>query len=161
MIYIQKIQTNWTKKSRSHPLASRRNAVPERIPITKLVALEGVWIQENQFSEVDEFQFSQKKENNLINQNQIRQEQLSFEINDQKKQVSIGIWNEEGHHKNAGVLTENTWGQILKNRRYALEHTWGYTKVVYNLFYGETSKLKDSMNKEKALFVKDFKTLLI
>ena len=156
-IYIQKIKTNWTKKSRGNPGSTLRNGVPEKLPIKTTDLSDTVVLQEIIFNEGG---FDKPSKNKIleINETQIREHRLDFNYSDVG--LEIGFWNENQIKKKVGVLKFNSWCQLKTNRRFAMEYTWGYYKIVYNIFYGELKSAREVFETGKSI-EKDYQTLLI
>ncbi|NME72289.1 hypothetical protein [Flammeovirga aprica] len=131
LIYIQKIQTNWTKRSRGFPNASFRNKVPEKLPIEMEITSDAVLLQETVFAEGC-FDEPIRKGIQELNETQLREQRLEFEK--QNEELEIHFWNEDKIKKKVGILPINSWCQIKTNRRFPMEYTWGYYKIVYNIF---------------------------
>lgn len=157
-VFIQKIQTNWTKRSRSSPDSTLRNRVPEKFPIVSEEWSDSVFLQEIIFNEGG-FDVPIKHKVSVLNEFQIREQRLDFNFSD--RLLEIGFWNENQIRKKVGILNFNSWCQIKTNNRFLMEYTWGYYKIVYNVFYGEMNKMKDIMNNTKPVIALDFQTLLI
>ena len=155
-IYIQKITTNWTKKSRGNPGSTLRNRVPEKLPIKATDSVNSVILQEIIFNEGG-FNKPSKNKISEINETQIREHRLDFNYSD--IDLEIGFWTENQIIKNVGLLKFNSWCQIKTNRRFPLEYTWGYHKIVYNIFYGELDCAREVFETEKS-FDKDYQSLL-
>ena len=156
-IYIQKIQTNWTKTSRGNPNSTLRNNVPEKLPFeTKirrdLVFLQEIIYNEGKFTEPSNTTISE------INEIQIREQRLG--LNDINNQLEISFWTENKIKKKVGIINFNSWCQIKTNRRFPMEDTWGYYKIVYNIFYGEINIAPDIVRSKKKEFERDYQTLL-
>lgn len=157
-IYLQKIETRWTKESRGNPGASLRNKVPEKLPFIDAEVTNKVVLHEITYHEVDSFQTGSEKLR-YINDIQVRQEGLAFEeINDA---LVIWYWSKTNNKKKLGTLPVNTWCQWKTNFRYPMEHTWGYTKQVYSIFFGELNQAKNLVRKNVPEFTEDHQTLLI
>lgn len=157
-IYIQKIQTNWTKSSRGNPGSTLRNGVPEKLPIDTKELSDSVILQEVIYNEGG---FNKPSENKIsgINAFQIREQRFDFNLSDDG--LEIGFWTENYTRKKIGVLSLNSWCQIKTNRRFPMEYTWAYYKIVYNVFYGELDMAEDIVATKKEEIVKDFQTRLI
>lgn len=155
-IYIQKIKTNWTKNSRGNPSSTFRNRVPEKLPIKTISLIDAVVLQEIMFNEGG-FDKPSKNKISEINENQIREHRLDFNHSDAG--LEIGFWNENQIKKKVGVLEFNSWCQVKTNRRFPMEYTWGYYKIVYNIFYGELDGSRGIFETEKKI-EKDYQTLL-
>ena len=155
-IYIQKIKTNWTKKSRGNPGATLRNGVPEKLPVIAIDKSNSVLLQEITFNEGG---FDRPSENKIseINETQIRQHRLDF--NHSNSDLEIGFWTENQIKKKVGLLKFNSWYQVKTNRRFPMEYTWGYYKIVYNIFFGELDGTTGIFETEKRI-EKDYQTLL-
>jgi phenylalanine-4-hydroxylase len=156
-IYIQKIQTNWTKASRGNPNSTLRNSVPEKLPITTTTQVDSVFLQEIIYNE-GKFTKPSKIKLSEINEIQIREQRL--DLNEINNQLEISFWTENQIKKKAGIINFNSWCQIKTNRRFPMEDTWGYYKIVYNIFYGEIYKATDIVRSKKKEFDKDYQTLL-
>ncbi|GAL87787.1 hypothetical protein MYP_5018 [Sporocytophaga myxococcoides] len=156
-IHIQKIQTNWTKESRSSPGSTLRNRVPEKLPIETEELSDSVVLQEIIYNE-GRFNEPSKKKVLTINEVQIREQRLDFNYSDDS--LEIGFWTEDKIRKKVGILNFNSWCQIKTNRRFPMEYTWGYYKIIYNIFYGDLNKAKDFMETKKQEIEMDFQSLL-
>jgi hypothetical protein len=157
-IFIQKIETNWTKKSRGNPGSTLRNRVPEKLPIRIFESSESALLQYMIFNE-GSFEKPSKNKTYIINDNSIRQHGLDF------KHVAggleVGLWTRHKNLQKIGVLKFNSWCQIKTNCRYPMEYTTGYRKIVFNIFYGEMEKAKDIVKSKNHAIEKDFQTLLL
>ncbi|UII26069.1 hypothetical protein LVD15_22625 [Fulvivirga maritima] len=155
-IYIQKIKTSWTKKSRGNPGSNLRNGVQEKLPIKTVHLVDSVVLQEIIFNEGG---FDKPSKNKMleINETQIREHRLDFNYSDDG--LEIGFWTENQIKKKVGVLKFNSWCRVKTNRRFPMEYTWGYYKIVYNIFYGELNIAREVFETEKR-FEKDYQTLL-
>lgn len=156
-IYIQKIQTNWTKLSRGYPGASARNQVPEKLPLKIDDVSNSVFLQEILYREGG-FDKPHTHKVSKINTFQIRQQRL--ELDDTANGLAIKFWTEDQIRKNIGTLAANTWCQIKTNRRYPMEYTWGYYKIVFNIFYGEPDQAQHIFKNQESVIQKDYQTLL-
>lgn len=168
-IYIQKIQSIWTKDSRGNPGASLRNSIPEKLPIKGTSARKGMHIEEVVYREYASFQKPQSKPPQKINQSQLRELGLSFKKVEET--LLVGFWKQTNNSdmaafgedcilKKAGALSYNNWCQLKTNRRYPLEHTWAYYKIVFNIFFGELGKAAELMQAKSMQFGKDYQSLL-
>ena len=135
-----------------------RSRVPEKLP-TIIQGISGpILLQEVIFNEHNHYTNPDKKALKVINENQAKQHGFSFYQESDK--LKIEFWMGFSFKKNAGTLNPNNWCQIKANRRYPLEHTWAYHKIVCNVFYGEESKLNSVMNTKEMAYQKDFQSLL-
>ena len=157
-IFIQKIETNWTKKSRGNPGSTLRNAVPEKLPIKNIENADTPVLQ---YIIYNEGSFDKPSKNKIyqINDNSIRQHGLDFKYVDEG--LEVGFWGRNKKFKKIGILKYNTWCQIKTNSRHPMEHTTGYTKTVLNIFYGEMDKAKEIVKNKKKSIEKDFQILLL
>lgn len=156
-VYIQKIVTEWTKQSRGAPHAALRNQVPERCPLEVLEEYETVVLQEIVFHE-HSFTRPIFKKIRKINHNQILQEGFDFQFVEMG--LAIAFRRDDSHLRKVGILKFNSWGQVKVNRRIPMEYTWGYHKIVFNIFHGELSKIKNAMDGKKPEFIGDYQILL-
>jgi hypothetical protein len=131
--------------------------VPEKLPFVIGEMSDSVFLQEIVYQE-GRYAKPIKTEIRTINETQIRQERLAFEMADDL--LKIGFWTENQIKKKAGSLNYNSWCQIKKNRRFPMEDTWGYYKIVYTIFFGEISKVKTTVSSTNLAFKKDYQTLL-
>lgn len=74
--------------------------------------------------------------------------------------MEIHLLSDQQRKKRAGELGFNQWCQVKANRRYVLQDTWGYSKTVYNIFYGEVLKIESIMNTAEKTFMTDLQKLL-
>ena len=155
-IYIQKIKTIWTKSSRENPGSTLRNGVPEMLPIKPNDLSDSVLLQEIIFNE-GRFDKPDKNKISEINEIQFREHNLDFNQSDIG--LEIGFWNKKQIRKKVGILNFNSWCQIKTNKRFPIEYTWGYYKIVYNVFYGQLDGSRDIFQTEK-IIEKDYQTLL-
>ncbi|MBD0401222.1 hypothetical protein [Flammeovirga sp. EKP202] len=155
IIYIQKIQTNWMKRSRGFPHSTLRNSVPEILPIEPIDSTDTIVFQETIFEEGC-FESPIIKKSIVLNEHQLREQQL--EINKTTDNtLEISFWNPLKIKKKVGTLNYNSWCQIKSNWRFPMEYTWGYKKVVYNIFYGDPNNVYAI---QKATIEKDYQSLL-
>jgi hypothetical protein len=156
-IYIQKIVTKWTKISRGGTDAGLRNKVPEKLPLEVADTDGAVLLQEIIYNEGG---FTNPTFNKIrkLNQNQVIEERFDFQRTD--SDLTVEFWNEDQIKKKLGILNFNSWCQIKTNRRFPMEHTTGYYKIVFNIFYGDLSKIESIMSSKEAEFEKDYQTLL-
>lgn len=168
-IYIQKIQSIWTKESRGNPGASLRNSIPEQVPIKGIDTQKGIHLEELIYREYTAYKKPQSKPPQKINPSQLRELGLSFNKDEEKlhigfwKQLSNSDMQESGEDyilKKAGDLAFNNWCQLKTNRRYPLEHTWAYYKIVFNIFFGDLIKARELMQSKPMQFCQDYQTLL-
>lgn len=160
-IHIQTIETHWTKNSRGNPGASKRNSVPELLPVRTDASCHGIILQEILFHEYhDDFTTASYGRVRKINENQVRQAGLDFSFKNDS--LEIAFWNEQGFKKRAGTLSIGTWGQIKTNwRTLDFEGEWWYYKRVYNIFFGDLEKVEHTLLTQNCRLEKDFQSLLI
>jgi hypothetical protein len=89
----------------------------------------------------------------------VREERFDFEV--RGNELIVEFWTENQTKKKSGSLRVNSWCQIKTNRRVVMEHTWGYYKIVFNIFHGELSKIDSVLKDKEAKFEKDYQTLLV
>lgn len=156
-IYIQKIKTNWTKSSRGNPGATLRNKVPEKLPIVAKEFSDSVFLQQIVFEE-GAFTKPNRKGISIVNETQIREHRLEFNPCDNG--LEVGFWTENNIKKKVGLLRFNSWCQVKTNKRFPMEYTWGYYKIVYNIFYGEMQKAEEIVKTKTCEIEKDYQSLL-
>ena len=141
-VLIQRIETYWTKSSRGQPRATVRNSVPETYFIQNLPKENGVNYIQVRYSEHDDFQEPTITCWKLINENQQREISLDFKLIEPNV-LLVSKWVKNGFLKKIGELKEGSWLKIVSNERVVLDYTWAYKKHVYNIYFGDPSKIND------------------
>ncbi len=156
-IYLQKIRTDWTKKSRGEPLASKRHQVPQLWPVQLTSTESGMLLQEILFSETTGFQKPVKEASRTINNHQVRQ--LGLEFENEGDMLIVFQWKRD-YRKELTRLNQNQCFRLITNRRVPLEHTSGYYREVINIFFGELSKAHDILKTQPYHHLVDQQTTL-
>ncbi len=138
-IVILHIETFWTKKSRGNPGATKRNSVPESCVAGEVLEINGVQVKEVKYSEYSNFVDPIISDYRSINENQQRQMGFQFDAVDDRLLVSK--WKYSGRLSKVGYLDPESWLRVVTNERTPLEHTWGYHKHVYNIFFGNAANI--------------------
>ncbi|MCG7550487.1 hypothetical protein [Pseudoalteromonas sp. Of7M-16] len=148
---IQHIETYWTKKSRGHPRATLRNAVPEVFPIENVPETQGVLLIKVKHSEYSNFNNPSVSGFRTINENQ--QRQLGFEFEELGGELLVSMWSRSGHLKRVGILKANSWLKIIANERTPIEYTWAYYKHVYNIYFGNACNIGNVLTSQQPITV--------
>lgn len=161
MIYLQKIITHWTKNSRGIPAAHLRNRAPEQFPVNPSDLKMGIVLQEIVFQEYKNFKPPKIHPAKVINETQLREQNLSFV--ETEDTIQIGLWTNPFKMKKVGDLPLHKWGQIKTNRREHALYSGNihYHKTVFHIFFGAYQLLEVRMNTSKGEWSKDFQSLLL
>ena len=154
-LIVQLIDVEWTKKSRGAPQATLRNAVPEHYPLESVELGLGSYLHKVEYSEYSNFEKPSVKPLKKINENQLREIQLSIKPEDQSIDVfswGIPLRKTNDKEKLIGRLTKDTWLRIIGNVRVSWESTWAYHKYTYNIFFGEVKNFNDVVKNKKPIF---------
>ena len=156
-LLIQKIHTQWTKKSRGGQSAAHRSAVPDLFPLQipsepvkdDLFARHHIGCDEwNNF--VPQYIVETRKISYLLHH-----ECLEVELRDgvckvfyvhRPERVRALIRGHSGYPKNVATLLPGEWCQVIFNGRTTIYDTgeWCYNKMVYNCFSGDLIALSNS-----------------
>mgnify|MGYP000485751723 CR=1 FL=1 len=151
-LIVQLIDVEWTKKSRGAPNATLRNAVPNQYQLDPVNIGSGSYLHKIEYSEYSNFEKPMVKPLKSMNENQLREIQLSIESNGQSVDIySWGIPLRKAYPKQklVGQLTKGTWLRVTGNARVSWETTWAYHKYTYNIFFGDAIKFNEVIKNNK------------
>lgn len=144
MIFIQRIRTHWTKKSRSHPHSVKRNSTPEVCECAHVNKKAQIYLQEIEYLEENDFQQKQR----FFVDNEIDVSQWGIRLSTSKNKCDVKFeWSwmyvgePERYSGKAFELCKGQFGQIIFNGRFG--HTlssgkeWTYEKNVINIYLAD------------------------
>ncbi|MEM7534793.1 MAG: hypothetical protein AAF639_21625 [Chloroflexota bacterium] len=153
-IIIQRIDVEWSKKSRGAPNSTLRNQVAETYPLGHTYLEADVYLQRIQYGEYNYFWKPVVSGIVPINKHDLRQNQLRLEVYKQKLDVfswGIPLREEYSREKLIGTLVPDSWLRIAGNVRQSRESTWYYRKYIFNIFFGASNMFDCIVSKNEPI----------
>ncbi|BBM88202.1 hypothetical protein [Candidatus Uabimicrobium amorphum] len=142
MIIVQRIRTEWTKKSRSHPGSVKRNSTPDVCECAHLNEKGQIYLQKIEYLERNDFEPQQT----LFVDNAAEITKCGIKLSSTKEKCEVKfVWSwayvGEPERRSTQVfsLKKQQFGQLIFNGRFG--HTsssgkeWTYEKNVINVYF--------------------------
>lgn len=158
-IFIQIIETRWSKLSRGNPGATLRNQVPEIYRFPDSGASEKTVFQIVSYSERTSFAKADADPVLPLSAHDSKKWRIAVEPGDAFAKILFdGVPNSpsSGRPVNVSELPPHSWMRIVGNRRVAEEYSWTYRKYVYNVFHGDVFRANELVAQKPPLFSFNF-----